>query len=79
MVETELQEMLDRVADGSGYGCPDARLNDDRRTQILIAQQQSQMAEQQSQIAKRLNSITMLLVVVGALNVIVMAIQIWRG
>ena len=70
MLETELEEMLDRVADGSGYGDPDARLNDDQRTQILIA-------KQQSQIAKRLNLLTMLLVIVGVLNVAVIAAQLW--
>ena len=79
VVETELQEMLDRVADGSGYGDPDARLNDDRRTQILIAQQQVKMSQQQSEVAQRLNRITLLIVLVGALNVVVMAIQVWRG
>ncbi len=70
MLDAELEEMLDRVADGSGYGDPDARLNDDRRTQILIA-------KQQSQIAKRLNLLTMLIVIVGGLNVGVMTAQIW--
>ncbi len=72
MVEAELQEMFDQSAAGSGYGCPDARLNDDRRTQILIAQQQSR-------IAKRLNFLTALLVAVGALNIVVLVLQFWRG
>jgi hypothetical protein len=31
--QKEIQQLLDRSADGSGYGDPDARLNDDRKIQ----------------------------------------------
>lgn len=68
MAKKEIQELLDRVADGSGYGDPDARLNDDRRLQVLLAQEQSR-------IATRLNWLTFFLVVVGLLNVAVLAFQ----
>lgn len=68
--QQEIQTLLDRVADGSGYGDPDARLNDDRRVQILLAREQSK-------IGNRLNWLTFLLVVVGLLNVVVLVLQIW--
>jgi hypothetical protein len=67
--QQEIQKLLDRVADGSGYGDPDARLNDDRKVQILLA-------KEQSKIGNRLNWLTFL-VVVGLLNVAVLALQIW--
>lgn len=70
MANKDIQELLDRVADGSGYGDPDARLNDDRRLQILLAQEQSKTGT-------RLNWLTFLLVVVGLLNVAVLAFQVW--
>lgn len=66
----EMQELLDRVADGNGYGDPEARLNDDRRLQVLLA-------KEQSRIGSRLNWLTFFLVVVGLLNVALLAIQIW--
>lgn len=62
--------MLDKVADGSGYGDPDARLNDDRKVQVLLAREQFR-------IGYRLNRLTFLLVVVGLLNAVVLALQIW--
>lgn len=70
MAKKDIQELLDRVADGNGYGDPDARLNDDRRLQILLAQEQSKMGT-------RLNWLTFFLVVVGLLNVAVLAFQVW--
>jgi hypothetical protein len=70
MANKDIQELLDRVADGSGYGDPDARLNDDRQLQILLAQEQSKAGT-------RLNWLTFLLVVVGLLNVAVLAFQVW--
>ena len=70
MANKDIRELLDRVADGSGYGDPDARLNDDRRLQILLAQEQSKTGT-------RLNWLTFLLVVVGLLNVAVLAFQVW--
>ncbi|MGA2116926.1 MAG: hypothetical protein ABSH56_19480 [Bryobacteraceae bacterium] len=69
-IQLELQQLLDKVADGSGYGDPDARLNDDRKIQVLLAQEQFK-------IGNRLNRLTFLLVVVGLLNVVVLAFQIW--
>jgi hypothetical protein len=68
--QTELQQLLDACADGSGYGDPDARLNDDRKVQVLLAREQFKIGE-------RLNRLTLLLVVVGLLNVAVLAFQIW--
>ncbi|MFA4917146.1 MAG: hypothetical protein WC560_10810 [Syntrophales bacterium] len=70
MAKKEIQELLDRVADGSGYGDPDARLNDDRKLQVLLAQEQSK-------IGTRLNWLTFFLVLVGLLNVVMLAFQIW--
>ena len=69
--EKEIQKLLDRVADGAGYGDPDARLNDDRKIQVLLAREQSK-------IGNRLNWLTFILVVVGLLNVAALALQIWR-
>jgi len=69
--EKEIQKLLDRVADGAGYGDPDARLNDDRKIQVLLAREQSK-------IGNRLNWLTFFLVVVGLLNVAALALQIWR-
>jgi hypothetical protein len=69
-IQTELQQLLDKVADGSGYGDPDARLNDDRKVQVLLAREQFR-------IGYRLNRLTFLLVVVGLLNAVVLALQIW--
>jgi len=70
MTRKEIQELLDRVADGSGYGDPDARLNDDRKLKILLAQEQSK-------IGTRLNWLTFFLVVVGLLNAVLLVLQIW--
>jgi hypothetical protein len=68
--QSELQQLLDKCGDGSGYGDPEARLNDDRRVQILLAQEQFKIGE-------RLNWLTLLLVFVGLLNAAVLAFQIW--
>jgi|GEM_PF-2206568 len=70
MSKKDIQVLLDRVADGTGYGDPDARLNDDRKLQILLAQEQSKTGT-------RLNWLTFFLVVVGLLNVAVLAFQVW--
>jgi len=70
MSNKDIQELLDRVADGNGYGDPEARLNDDRKLQILLAREQSKTGV-------RLNWLTFSLVVVGLLNVIVLAFQVW--
>jgi hypothetical protein len=67
----EIEELLNRVADGAGYGDPDARLNDDRRLQFLLA-------KEQSKIGTRLNWLTFFLVIVGLLNVAVLVFQVWR-
>ncbi len=69
--QKEIQKLLDRVAAGAGYGDPDARLNDDRKIQVLLAREQSK-------IGHRLNWLTFLLVVWGLLNVAVLAFQMWR-
>lgn len=70
MAKKDIQELLDRVADGTGYGDPNARLNDDRRLQVFLAQEQSKTGI-------RLNWLTFFLVVVGLLNVAVLAFQVW--
>lgn len=70
MANKDIQEFLERVADGSGYGDPDARLNDDRKLQIFLAREQLN-------VGTRLNWLTLFLVVVGILNVIVLAVQVW--
>lgn len=70
MPNDEIQELLDRVADGSGYGDPDARLNDDRRLQVLLAREQSK-------VGSRLNRLTFWLIVVGLLNAAVLAYQVF--
>ncbi len=83
-----IEELLDRVADGSGYGDPDARLNDDRKLQVLLARElkdsistiKSELAESNSSTSKigsRLNWLTFFLVVVGLLNAAVLAYQVW--
>lgn len=71
MANKEIQELLDRVADGSGYGDPDARLKDDRKLQVYLVREQSK-------IGTRLNWLTFCLVLVGLLNVVMLAIQFWR-
>ena len=70
MAKKDIQELLDRVADGCGYGDPDARLNDDRKLQVLLAQEQSK-------IGTKLNWLTFFLVIVGLINVAVLAFQVW--
>lgn len=70
MVKKDIQGLLDKVADGNGYGDPDARLNDDRKLQVLLA-------KEQSKIGTRLNWLTFFLVLVGLLNVVMLAFQIW--
>ena len=67
--EKELLELI--VRDGQGYGDPDARLNDDRKVQILLGQQQIRMAS-------RLNVLTALLVIVGLLNICALLVQLFR-
>jgi hypothetical protein len=43
MANKDIQELLDRVFEGNGYSDPNARLNDDRRFQILLAQERSKI------------------------------------
>ena len=71
MSKKEIQELLDRSEAGSGYGDPDARLNDDRKLQVLLARRQFE-------IGTRLNWLTFFLVLVALLNVGTIAIQIWK-
>ena len=61
MANKEIQELLDRVADGCGYGDPEARLNDDRKLQVFIAREQIKTGTRQ-------NWLTFVLVVVGILQ-----------
>ena len=69
MSKKDIQELLNSVADGAGYGDPDARLNDDRKLQVFLAQEQFR-------IGTRLNWLTFFLVVVGLLNVALLVLQI---
>jgi hypothetical protein len=57
----DIQELLDRVADGNGYGDLEARLNDDRKLQVLLAREQSK-------VGAKLNQLTFFMVVVGLLK-----------
>jgi hypothetical protein len=70
MKRSEMQELLEMFADGSGFGDPDARRNAEQRLQLLLARVQQKTAT-------RLNWLTFLLVVVGLLNVAVLAFQVW--
>ncbi len=70
MAKKDIQELLNSVADGSGYGDPNTRLNDDRKLQVLLAQEQFKTGS-------RLNWLTFFLVVVGLLNVVMLAFQVW--
>lgn len=72
MPHPEIQEILERSADGNGYGDPDARSNDDRRLQILLAQEQQR-------IGTKLNRLTLFLVIVGFLNVLVLMVQVLKN
>ena len=82
-----LDELLDRVADGSGYGDPDARLNDDRKVQVALTRElresilqiKSELTEtniSSSKIGHRLNWLTFVLVVIGLLNVAIFVYQL---
>ena len=83
MKDETVQDLLDRAADGNGYGDPEARSNDERKLQVLltrelqcsIAQVKNEMAAASaasSKIGGRLNLFTLLLVVVGLLNIAVL-------
>jgi len=56
----DIKELLERAADGAGYGNPNARLNDDRKLQVLLAQEQYK-------IGANLNRLTFFLVIIGLL------------
>lgn len=70
-IHEDIHELLGRVADGNGYDDLDARRNDDRKLQVLLAQEQFK-------IGTRLNWLTLFLVIVGLLNVVVLVFQILR-
>ncbi len=70
MFKNDIKDLIDRFEDGHGYGDPEARLNDERKLQVFLAQQQFK-------IGSRLNWLTFFLVIVGLLNVLIMAYQIW--
>jgi hypothetical protein len=89
MAKETIQDLLDRVADGNGYGDPEARLNDDRKLQALLACEMRESISQvknelaaastsSSKIGERLNLLTLLLVVVGLLNVAVLVVQFFK-
>lgn len=69
MGEENIQKLLDMVADGSGYGDPEARLNDDRKFTFLLALEQLK-------IGRRLNWLTFFLCIIGLPGVINLALQI---
>ncbi len=73
MEKESVQDRLDRVAYGNGYGDPEGRLNDDRKLQVLLAQEMrgptSQVKNELAaasasapKIGERLNRLTLLLV-----------------
>ncbi len=64
------KEILELTAEGHGYGDPDARLIDDRKFQIFLAQEQAK-------IGRTLNRLTIGLIIVGLLNAAVLAFQVW--
>ena len=89
MTKETIQELLDRVADGNGYGDPEARLNDDRKIQVLLAYEMRESISQvknelaaasasSSKVGERLNLFTLLLVVVGLLNIAVLVVQFFK-
>jgi hypothetical protein len=89
MAEETIQQLLDRVADGNGYGDPEARLNDDRKLQVLLAkemresisgikQELAASSASSSKIGGRLNLLTLLLVIVGLLNIAVLVVQCFK-
>lgn len=57
MANRDIQELLDRVADGNGYGDPDARRNAEQRAQILAAMGQQEREEKAIAIAQEANDI----------------------
>ncbi len=70
MAKSELQDMLEMFAPGSGFGDPEERRNAELRLQAALA-------EQQRKTAARLNLLTLLLVVVGFLQVVILGFQVW--
>jgi hypothetical protein len=70
MAQNDFQELLDRFADGSGFGDPDARRNAEQRLQVHLAREQQKTTT-------RLNLLTFGLVVVGFLNFAALAFQVW--
>jgi hypothetical protein len=89
MPKETIQELLERVADGNGYGDPEARLNDDRKLQVLLAEEMRKSISQvknelaaacasSSKIGSRLNLLTLLLVIVGLLNIAVLVVQFFK-
>ena len=89
MKNETVQDLLDRVADGNGYGDPEARSNDERKLQVLltrelqcsIAQVKNEMAAASAASAKiggQLNLFTLLLVVVGLLQIAVLIVPFFK-
>ncbi len=70
MVKSELENVLEMFADGTGFGDPEARRNAEIQLQVALARQQEKTAA-------RLNFLTFLLVVVSLLQVAVLAFQCW--
>jgi hypothetical protein len=67
----EIHDLKSRTSEnGCGYGHHDARLDDDRKLQILIA-------EEQIRIGWRMNALTALMAFFSFLQVVGLAIQIW--
>lgn len=71
MAKSEIQDLLDTFADGSGYGDPEARRNAELKLQVLLA-------KDQQRISSRLNWLTFFLVVAGILQVVILAFQVWN-
>ena len=69
MSKKDIQNLLDKVTDGASYGDSNARLNDDRKLEVFLAQEQLKMGT-------RLNWLTFFLVIVGFLTITLLAFQV---
>lgn len=69
MSKKDIQDLLNKVADGTSYGDSNARLTDERKLQVILAQEQLK-------IGTRLNWLTFFLVVMGLLTLTLLAFQV---
>jgi len=68
----EDKQILEKMfADGNGYGDPEARLNDDRKFNYIIA-------KQQQKIQRNLNWLTFFMVLIGVINIFILLFKIGK-